>query len=217
MGRTQTFDTTAVVRAARDVFWEHGFDGASLAALEASTGLNRSSLYHAFGSKRGLFDAAVEDYLTVVIRPRLAPLVGPQTGTAALLGYFTSLHAAVAALPDDSPRRGCLLVNSTAGLAAQDAAARDVVDGYRAELTAALRTALGAGHPDLAAAALERTSRVLASLSIGAMVVARINQAEALALLSTATEVVDALPGRSGGEPGRTGPHEDLPGVSPAE
>ncbi len=193
MGRTQSFDTTTAVRAARDVFWQHGYDGASLSELEASTGLNRSSLYHAFGSKRGLFDAAVEDYLTTVIRPRLAPLVAPSTGTTALLGYFTSLHAAVAALPDDSPRRGCLLVNSTAGLAAQDPAARDVVDGYRSELTAALRTALAAGHPGLSEPELDSTARVLASLSIGAMVVARINQPEALALLETAGEVVRAL------------------------
>lgn len=193
MGRTQSFDTTTVVRAARDVFWQHGFDGASLTDLESGTGLNRSSLYHAFGSKRGLFDAAVDDYLTTVIRPRLAPLVGAQTGTAALLGYFTSLHAAVAALPDDSPRRGCLLVNSTAGLAAHDPAARDVVDGYRSELTAALRTALASGHPALGEPALDSTARVLASLSIGAMVVARINQPEALALLETAGEVVQGL------------------------
>jgi len=200
MGRTQTFDTTTAVRAARDVFWQHGFEGASLADLESSTGLARSSLYHAFGSKRGLFDAAVEDYLATVIRPRLAPLVGPQTGTAALLGYFTSLHAAVAALPDDSPRRGCLLVNSTAGLAAQDPAAREVVDGYRAELTAAMRSALAAGRPDLAVSALDSTARVLASLSIGAMVVARINQPESLALLATAAEVVAGLPAAQPGD-----------------
>lgn len=193
MGRTQAFDTTTAVRAARDVFWQHGFDGASLAELETSTGLNRSSLYHAFGSKRGLFDAAVEDYLTTVIRPRLAPLVGPETGTDALVGYFSSLHTAVAALPDDSPRRGCLLVNSTAGLAAHDPAARAVVDGYRSELTAAMRTALAAGHPTFDAPALDSTARVLASLSIGAMVVARINQPEALALLETAGEVVRGL------------------------
>lgn len=193
MGRPQSFDTTTAVRAARDVFWQRGFDGASLTELETSTGLNRSSLYHAFGSKRGLFDAAVEDYLTTVIRPRLAPLVGPATGTDALLGYFSSLRTAVAALPDDSPRRGCLLVSSTAGLAAQDPAARDVVDGYRAELTAALRTALAAGHPALGDPTLDSTARVLASISIGAMVVARINQPEALALLETAGEVVRGL------------------------
>ena len=63
------------MRAARTVFWEHGFEAASLPALERATGLNRSSIYHGFGSKRGLFDAAVASYLDEVVRPRLRPLV----------------------------------------------------------------------------------------------------------------------------------------------
>ncbi|GAB3998060.1 hypothetical protein GCM10029992_22820 [Glycomyces albus] len=52
MGRVQTFDTAEVVRAARTVFWQHGYEDASIPALEAATGLRRSSIYHAFGSKR---------------------------------------------------------------------------------------------------------------------------------------------------------------------
>jgi len=63
MGRTRTFDEDAVVRAARDVFWQHGYAEASVPDLEAATGLGRSSLYHSFGSKRELFDAAIESYL----------------------------------------------------------------------------------------------------------------------------------------------------------
>ena len=49
MGRTQTFDTNEVVRAARAVFWEHGYESAALPELEKATGLSRSSIYHAFG------------------------------------------------------------------------------------------------------------------------------------------------------------------------
>ena len=157
MGRQQTFDTTAVVQAARDHFWDHGYEATSLSDLEEATGLNRSSLYHAFGSKRGLFDAAAQDYLDTVIRPRLAALVAvadvtPEAASAAqappaaqrsqavsaLMEYFDSLARAVAALPPGSSRQGCLLVNATAGLAAHDDGARAVVEGYRIELTQAL-------------------------------------------------------------------------------
>ena len=60
MGRPQTFETDEVVRAARGVFWRDGYESASLPDLEQATGLSRSSIYHAFGSKRGLFDAAVD-------------------------------------------------------------------------------------------------------------------------------------------------------------
>jgi TetR/AcrR family transcriptional repressor of nem operon len=178
MGRTQEFDTVAVVQAARDVFWDHGFEATSLADLEAATGLRRSSLYHAFESKRGLFDAAVQDYLDTVIRPRLAVLAQADDGRAGLAAYFSGVQHVIATLPDDSPRRGCLLLNSAAGLAAHDDALREVVDGYRAELTAAVSDAL-AGE-----------ARQLTSLSVSALLLARVNRDEAVAILDVAVSQV---------------------------
>ncbi|MGY4857392.1 TetR/AcrR family transcriptional regulator [Cryobacterium sp. AP23] len=191
MGRLQTFDSTTVVQSARDVFWDLGYDGASLADLESATGVNRSSLYHAFGSKRGLFDAAVADYRDTVIRPRLQGLQADRAGRAELLAYFDELRTAVGRLPLDSPRRGCLLVNCATGLAAHDEPAREVVEAYRTELAAALRNAVvGAGE-----ASAERTDervRTLASLSMSAMLLARVNAAESTALLLTAADQVRA-------------------------
>lgn len=214
MGRQQTFDTTAVVQAARDLFWDHGYEATSLSDLEEATGLNRSSLYHAFGSKRGLFDAAAQDYLDTVIRPRLAALVAvadvaPDAASAAqappaaqrsqavsaLVEYFDSLARAVAALPPGSSRQGCLLVNATAGLAAHDDGARAVVEGYRIELTQALRGALAVAGPTRTPEDLEADARVLASLSVSAMVLARINQGESVALLTSAVAMVERLTG----------------------
>lgn len=214
MGRPQAFDTTTAVQAARDLFWDQGFEATTLADLEAATGLNRSSLYHAFGSKRGLFDAAAQDYLDTVIRPRLAGLTaaaftdagltdpGPtdarattQGARAALVEYFDSLARAVTALPSGSARSGCLLVNATAGLAAHDDAARAVVDGYRTELTAALRGALARAAPARTGDRLDADARVLASLSVSAMVLARINTSESVALLASAVEMVGQVAG----------------------
>jgi len=198
MGRTPSFDTPVVVTAARDLFWDRGFEAASLADLERVTGLGRSSLYHAFGSKRGLFDAAVTDYLETVIRPRLRPLLAESAGRSALLEYYGGLSLAVASLPDDSPRRGCLLVNCAAGLAGHDAHARAIVDDYRAELTAALRHALAGAAAetepgtDSAPAVLDERARTLASLSMSVMLLARVNRDESLALLGTAAAQVAA-------------------------
>ena len=183
------------MQSARDVFWDLGYDGASLADLEAATGINRSSLYHAFGSKRGLFDAAVADYRDTVIRPRLRGLQADGAGRAELLGYFDELRDAVGKLPLDSPRRGCLLVNCATGLAAHDEPAREVVEAYRTELAAALRNAIvGAGEssPDRTAELTDERVRTLASLSMSAMLLARVNAAESAALLSTAAAQVRA-------------------------
>jgi TetR/AcrR family transcriptional repressor of nem operon len=192
MGRLQTFDSTTVVQSARDVFWDLGYDGASLADLESATGVNRSSLYHAFGSKRGLFDAAVADYRDSVIRPRLRGLETDAAGRRELLAYFDELRDAVSRLPLDSPRRGCLLVNCATGLAAHDEPARAVVEAYRTELAAALRHALAGASADTATAndRIDERVRTLASLSMSAMLLARVNAAESAALLATAADQV---------------------------
>jgi AcrR family transcriptional regulator len=198
MGRLQTFDSITVVQSARDVFWDRGYDGASLADLEAATGLNRSSLYHAFGSKRGLFDAAVADYRDTVIRPRLRGLQADGAGRRELLAYFDELREAVAKLPLNSPRRGCLLVNCATGLATHDEPAREVVEAYRTELAAALRHAIAGAAlntPGGIAEHSDRTGervRTLASLSMSAMLLARVNATESAALLSTAADQVRA-------------------------
>ncbi|KGJ77569.1 TetR family transcriptional regulator [Cryobacterium roopkundense] len=188
MGRIQSFDADTVVRAARDLFWDRGYDRASLSDLEGATGLNRSSLYNAFGNKRGLFDAAVQDYLDSVIRPRLAVLQSAAPNESALLEYFEGLRRTVATLPKDSPRRGCLLVNCAAGLAGHDDPTRAVIEDYRAELAAALRFAIVSAGLGAEAdpAALEARVRTLASLSVSAMLISRVNRDEAVALLATA-------------------------------
>ena len=61
-GRPPSFDRAAVLREAMLAFWRHGYEGVSIADLTAATGLQASSLYAAFGSKRELFELAVDCY-----------------------------------------------------------------------------------------------------------------------------------------------------------
>ena len=60
-----------------DVFWRHGYSGASIQKLVEGTGVSRASLYHEFGDKQSLFEAALERYVEmlddVVVRPLFAP------------------------------------------------------------------------------------------------------------------------------------------------
>ncbi len=62
MGRPRAFDRDEVLDRAMDVFWRHGYEGASLAELTAAMGVNPPSLYAAFGSKEGLFRAVLDRY-----------------------------------------------------------------------------------------------------------------------------------------------------------
>ncbi len=63
-GRPRSFDREAALDRAMDVFWQKGFEGASLADLTKAMGINPPSLYAAFGDKEHLFLEAVERYQT---------------------------------------------------------------------------------------------------------------------------------------------------------
>ena len=67
MARPKGYDRDAVLTAARDLFWEQGYEAVSVADLEQRTGLNRSGIYQEFGSKHGLFAAALDCYADRVI------------------------------------------------------------------------------------------------------------------------------------------------------
>jgi TetR/AcrR family transcriptional repressor of nem operon len=194
MGRAQGFETAQAVRAAREVFWRDGYAEASVPALERATGLHRSSIYHAFGSKRGLFDAAVQSYLDEVVRPRLRPLVADTADTVdpgALVGYLTGLRAALARAEEIQGVAGCLLVNTSSSPIASDDAVRQTVAAYRAELRAALRRGVVAMRPDAATADVDRLADVCTALVISAFTLVRVDPPAALHCLDTAVDVLE--------------------------
>src|ERR1700744_5691166 len=63
MGRPRGFDTTAALDAAMRVFWEKGYEGATLSNLTEAMRINRSSMWAAFGNKEELFKLAFERYM----------------------------------------------------------------------------------------------------------------------------------------------------------
>lgn len=62
-GRPPAFDHDEALNKAMHVFWSHGYEGSSMAALTAAMGINKPSLYGAFGSKEALFRKVVQKYL----------------------------------------------------------------------------------------------------------------------------------------------------------
>ena len=61
-GRPRSFDTDEALQEALDVFWRHGYEGASLRELTAAMGIAKTSMYAAFGDKRDLFGKVLERY-----------------------------------------------------------------------------------------------------------------------------------------------------------
>ena len=61
-GRPREFDAEDALDRALEVFWRKGYEGASLAELTEAMGINRPSLYAAFGNKEALFRLAFDRY-----------------------------------------------------------------------------------------------------------------------------------------------------------
>ena len=98
------------------VFWQQGYEGASLTALTGAMGINRPSLYAAFGDKAGLFREAVARYGTGPGRYIRRALGQPKARQVAEM----LLRGAVAVATDPAHPGGCLwvqgaLVASTEG------------------------------------------------------------------------------------------------------
>jgi AcrR family transcriptional regulator len=192
MARTQGFDREVVVRAARTLFWRAGFEGASIPALEEATGLSRSSIYNTFGSKRGLFDAAVQSYLDEVIRPRLRPLKAEVVAPEAVLTYLDGLREAFTHAGSMSATSGCLLINTATAPVVHDGEVARVVADYRDELRAAIGRGVAAYLGAVAPDEQERLADAATGLTVAAFALVRIAPAEADRTLATARDLLTA-------------------------
>ncbi|MGV9857775.1 TetR/AcrR family transcriptional regulator [Gordonia sp. NPDC003425] len=192
MGRTAGYDAAQLIRDARDLFWRNGFDTVSVADMEAATGVRRSSIYHAYGSMRGLFDAAVDDYLTEVVRPRLRPLTAADVTPEALVDYLAGLRDAVASMSSAGGPAGCLLLGCAATPIGTDKAVHAVIDAYRTEQSAAVRRGVAAMLPEAGPAAVDRHTTLTVAAIIAALSMARVDQSASSDILDAAADSLRA-------------------------
>src|SRR5258705_3151971 len=95
------FDEAAVVAAAIEVFWRHGYSAAAISDLTEATGLSRSSLYQRFQDKDGLSQETLEAYKQRAVRRMNSTKADNGRGRLnALLRAF---------LPDRPRSLGCLI------------------------------------------------------------------------------------------------------------
>jgi TetR/AcrR family transcriptional repressor of nem operon len=146
MARPREFDEADVIDRAMQQFWSRGYEATSVDDLCAATGLNRSSLYRAFGSKRELLDAALIAYERQSLA-RIEALLRAHPIREGLRLFLLGL------LPDRKTGRaqwGCLIGNCASELAPHDPAAqkrlRRSLERIGAVLQAALERARQAGE-----------------------------------------------------------------------
>ncbi|MEA2870654.1 MAG: hypothetical protein QOH67_630 [Hyphomicrobiales bacterium] len=128
-GRPRAYDPQVALARAAEVFWKAGYAGTSLDDLAAATGMNRPSLYAAFGDKRDLYLRTL-DYYREESRALARHALADNPTLRVFLKRF--YDKALALYLTDGPR-GCYSIGTAATVAAVD-------DRVRAFLADSMRT-----------------------------------------------------------------------------
>jgi AcrR family transcriptional regulator len=143
-GRPRCFDADAALERAMEVFWRKGYEGATLADLTSAMGINRPSLYAAFGNKEALFRAVLDRYGQGPARAGLEALEEP---TARGVAERLLTHAAKALTKAGRPA-GCLTVHGALVCGEEAQVAQRILADYRAGGEAALRARMERAHAE---------------------------------------------------------------------
>lgn len=134
-GRPREFDNAAVIDAAMDVFWEHGYEATSAEKLCARTGLGRGSLYNAFGSKKKLFEESLRLYHARALDIKKGVLEGPGTVKERLTTFLTSC---LSIAQDSQENRICLAIFGALEQGRKDPVIDEMNRAHLARLEAAI-------------------------------------------------------------------------------
>ncbi len=124
-GRPRAYDAEEALGQVRDTFWKNGYSATTLDALSDATGMNRPSLYGAFGDKRALYLAALERYVAAnreAMDRELAASVPLREALMRIYDLALSLYFGV-----DGAAQGCFLVGTAAVEAVNDDEVREIL------------------------------------------------------------------------------------------
>ncbi|MEN8041639.1 MAG: TetR/AcrR family transcriptional regulator [Actinomycetota bacterium] len=190
MARTRSFDTDEALDSAMGVFWDRGYEATSMEDITLATSLSRSSIYAAFGSKRGLFDAVTDRYLEG-IDLMLEPLEGHDGGLDSIVGFFEGWRSQIRGDKDGS--LGCLMINTMAERGHIDPRIVKAGNDYLERLSSAFHGALvgAAERGEIPQTRVDRLAEVLMLLTTGLFVASRGQDVERIeSLLDTAVAEV---------------------------
>jgi len=148
-GRPRAYDPQKALQQALGVFWNTGYSGASLDSIASAAGMNRPSLYAAFGDKHALYIKALDQYWETAHSAMRAALVDSSLTLEQALNSFYEGQLAIYFSGDGQPR-GCFAIGTATTEAVEDPQIRDLLAArlgeLDADLEARLQTAIDTGE-----------------------------------------------------------------------
>lgn len=170
-GRPRAYDAGKALARARDTFWRSGYSATTLDELSAATGMNRPSLYGAFGDKHALYLATLKRYVDVNVSAMNEALSGERPLREALMRVYDLALGLY--LQSGTAPKGCFLIGTAAVEAVNDDAVRAILGkalqafdrSFEARLVRAQRS--GELNPNADGAVLARiASAIMHSLAV---------------------------------------------------
>lgn len=142
MPRPREFDMDQVLDAATAAFWTHGYEATSLQDLTEATGLQKGSIYKAFGDKHSLFLTVLERYLERMYA-QLAEVARTHTPAETVRTWIAMIQGFTVR---DGVRRGCLGCNTAVELGPHDPGVNEVLQRHLARTQKLVTRVLAAGQ-----------------------------------------------------------------------
>ena len=124
MPRTKQFDVAHAMQKAMTAFWDNGYKATSLDDLVQCMGINRASLYNAFGDKHSLFIDTLIEYKRLYLKPLFQEKMKAYSPRQAILALFRESSET---LSKDAAGRGCYMINTAMELSPHDEKASKIV------------------------------------------------------------------------------------------
>lgn len=191
------FDEQEVVAIAIEVFWRKGLHDATMQDLATATGVQRGSLYNAYGDKEAIFLRAFDQYAQQFLETAGKALAQGEA-RAGLRKFFDVI---IANMTSGSPPRGCLTTRTALEAAISSPDVRQRVQRLLNRLEKLISQAVGSAPSALSVVDANRIARLVVIFTRGLAVMERAGYGREL-LEDAAASFVDALlnkpPGRAG-------------------
>jgi len=139
MVRTRTFDPSAALSAAVDLFASKGYADTSMEDIVKATGVSRYGIYGTFGNKRELFEQALERFAEGMGKQSFLRLLEPDASLDHIRKIFDER---IADMCCSEEHKGCLFIHTAMQLAPEDDELRDVLKKFMKRMSKAFAIGL---------------------------------------------------------------------------